>query len=134
MGDHLVSQHLQEFGLEVSKGNVPGHRQIHKFGEHEGVPSAWTTIRHSTATGLYVYLTANTALTISSDDANDTSGGTGARTVKIDYLDDCYREQTTTVTLNGQTAVAAGTDFFRIHRMQIKSSRVEEEYRQELFI
>jgi hypothetical protein len=40
-----------------------------------------------------------------STSANDTSAGTGARTVKIYYLDSTFTPQTETITLNGTTAV-----------------------------
>lgn len=41
-----------------------------------------------------------------SDSINDTSAGTGLRTVLISYLDNTFNSKTTTITLNGTTPVA----------------------------
>lgn len=42
---------------------------------------------------------------ISSDDANDTSDGTGARTVKVEGLDTSFAKKETTLTMNGTSKV-----------------------------
>ena len=45
---------------------------------------------------------------------DDTSGGSGARTILVSYLDDTYTPQTEIIILNGQTAVTfTATDSFR---------------------
>ena len=45
---------------------------------------------------------------------NDTSAGTGARTIIVSYLDDAYTQQTEIITLNGHTPVTfVATDCFR---------------------
>jgi hypothetical protein len=48
---------------------------------------------------------------IRSTNAADTSAGTGARTVRIVYLDSSGVQQITTATLNGTTGVSLGTGF-----------------------
>lgn len=70
--------------------------------------------------GRLTYPTSGETWEILSDSANDTSAGTGARTVKITYLDDTFTEQTETKTMNGITAVAfTATDAFRFISAQV---------------
>ena len=68
--------------------------------------------------GIYVYPTSAEAVYISSTDANDTSAGTGARTVKVFGLDANWELQEETVILNGQTQVRVGASltWIRIFR------------------
>jgi hypothetical protein len=57
----------------------------------------------------YTEPTTNSAMTIVSASANDTSAGTGARTVTVTYLDQTGAGPlTTTFTMNGTTPVTAG--------------------------
>lgn len=58
---------------------------------------------------------AAVAMEVVSDSVNDTSAGTGARTVIVGYLDSTYATVTTTITLNGTTAVALPTNAIRIN-------------------
>lgn len=68
---------------------------------------------------VYSYPASASQLTLSSDDVNDTSAGTGARTVSIQGLDANYEEQTETITLNGQTEVTSVGSYIRIFRMSV---------------
>lgn len=54
-------------------------------------------------------------MTVSSSSANDTSAGTGARTIVVQGLDADYNEVTETVTLNGQTAVTMTASLLRVN-------------------
>lgn len=68
------------------------------------------------------YPTAGETWEIICESANDTSAGTGARTVEIAYLDDTGVEQTETKILNGQTAVTfTATDAFRFRSAIVKT-------------
>jgi hypothetical protein len=65
--------------------------------------------------GTYVFPTVAQQMRVVSTDANDTSAGTGIRTVDISYLDGSYVLKNTTVTLNGTTPVNTSvSDIFRI--------------------
>jgi len=63
----------------------------------------------------------NAQRSLNSTDANDTSAGTGARTVRITYYNAaCQGPFTTDVTLNGTTAVNTGpTDIALIERIEV---------------
>lgn len=62
------------------------------------------------------------AMKVSSENANDTAAGTGARTVLIEGLDANYNYVSETVTLNGQTAVTTTTLFLRINHMTVMTA------------
>lgn len=108
----------KEFYLEVAKGNVPKHSLVHKF----GAGTVTTTLRPVTLSGFYRTPTTATALEFVSDNANDTSAGTGAREVTIVGLDSSWNEVSQTVTTNGTTAVALGTNLIRLYRWYVSSS------------
>lgn len=64
----------------------------------------------------------NAQRSINSTSASDTSAGTGARTVTINYLDTSFVSHSETVTLNGTTAVATvGTNIAFIESIAVAS-------------
>lgn len=80
---------------------------------HSNLGSAWEVLNNANQ-GVPVLATGE-ALEISSDSANDTAAGTGARTVKMIYLDVTGTVQDETITLNGVGWVAtAATSVGRI--------------------
>lgn len=75
------------------------------------------------AAGLYAFPTAKMGMEAVSSDEKDTSNGTGARTIVIEYLTDAFAEKSETVTLNGTTAVAlAANDIYRINRVYVATT------------
>lgn len=62
---------------------------------------------------------AAVAVGVSSADANDTSAGTGARTVQVSGLDTNYIEVSETVTLTGQTKVVTTQTFLRVNKIEV---------------
>lgn len=66
--------------------------------------------------------TSAVAMEIVSDSANDTSAGTGARTVVIGYLDGTYAPLTFTATLNGTTAVAIPGTVLRVNSVVVATA------------
>lgn len=60
-------------------------------------------------------------LKVSSGSANDTSNGTGARTVEVSGLNANYVEVSEVVTLNGVSAVATINSFLRVFSVKVKS-------------
>ena len=66
--------------------------------------------------GVYTWPTAAMRMEVVSSSANDASpSGSGARTVKVTYLDSNFAVKSETITLNGTTAVATvATDIYRI--------------------
>lgn len=66
--------------------------------------------------GTKTYPTSAGELTIVSDDAADVAAGTGARTVKLWWLDGDYVEQSDTVTMTGATPVVVAASALRFIR------------------
>ena len=94
------------FDLQVSRGDVFGHEALFKFGFNSDVNGAEETIW--TQGGDYPWATAAFTAYVVSDSADDTSAGTGARTVRVQGLDENYEFQSVDVSLNGTTEVQIG--------------------------
>lgn len=109
-----------DFFLELSKGNIPGHTARNIIGRN---PAVGTVIQDLwDPGGVLTYPTTGEQWEISSNNANDTSAGTGARTVLIRYLDDNHIRQSETLTLNGFTVVTTvATNMFRFESAEVVS-------------
>ena len=110
----------EPFELQVARGQISFHYDLHKFGFNPDIDDALETVWAEG--GLYSYLSAATVLKVSSSSTADTSAGTGARTVQLYGLDADYNEINETVTLNGQTAVNTTNSFLRINRMVVRTA------------
>jgi len=110
----------EPFELQVARRQIAWHYTVHKFGFNSDIDDTLETVWAQG--GLYSYLAAATQLSVSSSSANDTSAGTGARTVTLSGLDANYAEISETVTLNGQTAVTTTNSYLRIFRMVVNSA------------
>lgn len=109
----------KEFLLEVAKGNIAGHSLVNKFGFNDAVGA---TLQPVADGAIYQTPVAATSLEILSSDANDTSAGSGARTVIVEGLDANFAEQSETVTMSGVTPVALSNTFTRVFRMRVATS------------
>lgn len=110
----------EPFELQVARGQIAYHRPQFKFGFNPDVDNVLETVWAQG--GLYSYPASATTMTVSSSDANDTSAGTGARTISIFGLDANYAEIFETVTLAGQTPVATVNSYLRINRAIVLSA------------
>jgi len=106
----------EPFELQVAQGQIAFHKTNFKFGFNPDIDDSLETVWSKG--GLYTYLTSATALYVSSSSTDDTSAGTGARTVKVSGLDSNYDEVDATVSMNGQSGVSLGT-FIRVNRIQV---------------
>jgi hypothetical protein len=109
----------EPFELQVSRGQIQGHSVVTIAGYNSDVDQAWEMI---TPVGNLSYAAAALQMTVSSADADDTSAGTGARTVLITGLDANYAVISETVTMNGQTAVTTTHSFLRINSMLVTTA------------
>ena len=108
----------EPFGLQVARGQVAWHSVVHVFGYNPDVDSAaeetvWT------AGGILGHPASATVMTVSSTSANDTSAGTGARTIYILGVNGTGGYTSEIVTLNGQTAVNTVHAYFSIERVSV---------------
>ena len=89
---------IEDFNLQIARGQIQGHTGLIIFGYN---PDVDTTIESVWPDGGVVpHPTVASVLKISSSSANDTSAGTGARTVYIEGLDSNYNVISETVTLD----------------------------------
>jgi len=107
-----------EFYLDVAAGNISGISNLSKFGyNHQISSTAFETIWEGS--NAYPWQTVADQLEVLSSSANDTSAGTGARTVELEGLDSSWNLLTETVTMNGTTAVTTTGSFLRIFRARV---------------
>jgi hypothetical protein len=103
----------EPFELQVSRGQIQGHRNVTVFGFNPDVDQ--TQVSVWPLQSLITFPASALQMKVSSTSANDTSAGTGARTVVVQGLDADYNEVTETVTLNGQTAVTMTASLLRVN-------------------
>jgi len=102
----------KNWNIEVGLGNIPGKSFNRAIGRNPAVGTAFEDIWDSG--GILDYPTSGEAWEVVSSSANDSSAGTGMRTLRVFYMDDSYVSQVETLTLNGTTPVSfVATDAFR---------------------
>jgi len=104
-----------EFYLDVAKGNIAGHKMKSKFGRNPTVgTSGYDTIWNGGGTYTGFNAIAAETVTVVSDDTNDSSAGTGLRTLRIYGLDTDGLEQQEDIILNGTTPVTSTLLYLRL--------------------
>lgn len=109
---------IGEFYLEIARGNVPGMSTVVLRGHNPSQTSASGFVEVSEF-GDLTYLASAETMNIVSDDADDTDGGTGARTGIIFGVDDSGAAIQETFTLNGTTNVLTTLAFLRVNTIVI---------------
>jgi len=110
-----------DYMLEIARGNVEGQALTAKVGQKDDINTTFEDIWFGG--GNLTYPVAAESWEIVSDNANDTSAGSGARTITVTSLDTSYNAQAdVTVTLNGTTPVALTGTFFRMQGMFIATA------------
>ena len=126
--DYIYNSHrdyykrVSDFGVDIAKGEVPGHSVIQKFGRNSAVSSTFVPICLS---GFYRTPTSNTALEVVSTDVDDTFLGAGARTIYYEGLQNSGGNLVVVsdvVELDGTTAVALPDQLIRLYRWYVASS------------
>ncbi len=104
------------FGLAFAAifGIFGGLDHVAKFGANAALSTSYEDVWD--AGGTYDWLTSAITMQLSSADANDTSAGTGCRTVRVEGLDANYAKQSEDFSLNGQTQVTGTLTFLRVFR------------------
>jgi len=107
-----------DFYLAVAKGDFTGYSNVSKFGYNPSVGSGnYESIWEGS--NAYPWMSAADQLEVLSSDTDDTSAGTGARTVELQGLDSSWNSLTETVTMNGTSAVTTTGSFLRIFRARV---------------
>lgn len=106
-----------EYYVQVARGLVTGASPLNKFGRNTDIDTGTEDVWD--VGGTWVPPTTARVHNIKSSNANDTSAGTGARTVSVSGLNGSYAETTETVTLNGTTDVPTSNSYVIIYRMRV---------------
>ena len=112
----------KNFIIETAAGRVDGYSSERKFGRNVNIGTATTPEDVWNGGGVYTgFPTTGAAETVEvfSASGNDTSAGTGARTVQLFGLDADYNEQTETITMNGTTPVTSSLTYWRLARARV---------------
>ena len=109
--------------LNIARGRINKTTHINKFGYNEAVGSSFEIISDL---GTNVLPSSAGVVTMVSADTNDTSAGTGARTVEVQGLDENYLPLTETFTMNGTTNVVGSSSFLRVFRMRVLTAGTTE--------
>jgi hypothetical protein len=114
------SGRYEPFELQVARGQISWHIPLTVFGFNPDIDTTEETVWPGG--GIISHPSAAIQWKVSSSSANDTSAGTGARTVFINGLDANYNQVTETVTLNGQTAVLTTNSLLRINSAYVATA------------
>ncbi len=106
--------------LQVARGQITWHESATIFGYNSDVDGAMETVWPYG--GLLPFPSAALQLSVSSDNANDTSNGTGARTVYLEGLDANHNTISEIVSLNGQTAVTTTKSYLHVNQCYVATA------------
>lgn len=97
----------RDFFIEVSRGRIPGVTYFHGSSIVGSINNIETVVRvEDTADSAFVLPDdAGENMEVVSNSINDSTSGSGCRTISIGYLDTDFLEQTVVVGLNGATPV-----------------------------
>ena len=121
-GEHVAYHNeLADFYLRLARGDVTGAVAYRIHGANPAVTNGGAAASEDVWDfgGRMTWPTAATALLVSSTSANDTSAGTGARTVTITGLSAAWAEVSETVTMSGTSKVATTQTFLRVNSVDV---------------
>lgn len=107
------SGRFEPFELQAARGQITWHTPVVVFGYNPDVDTAPETVWPGD--GLLPFPSSPIQMSVSSASANDTSAGTGARTIYISGLDANHNSVSEIVTMNGQTAVTTVNSYLHIN-------------------
>lgn len=110
--------------IDIARGLRRGYFIRNAFGRNPDIDTGTVPEDLWNGGGVYTGFPTGSAekVTVVSSSVNDTSAGSGARTVKIFGLDANYALQEETVTLNGQSLVDSVNTYTRIYRARVITS------------
>lgn len=110
----------EPFDLQVSRGQIAWHSAVTVFGFNGDIDTAAETVWPGG--GILDFPAAALQMSVSSSSANDTSNGTGARTVYISGLDANHNVISETIALSGQSAATTQNSYLHINEAYVVSA------------
>lgn len=120
VGDYAAN-FFTDYNSKVGYGYV-NVEETRKFGFYDSIGTTERTVWDGAGSTNANSPATASQLQVSSSDANDTSAGTGARTVTISGLDSNYEQQSEVVTLAGQTPVVTSGTYVRCNRLMVETA------------
>ena len=108
-----------DFRIRLAAGHVEGIYSQDKYGFNPSINATTEDIWN--AGGVLDYLTSAETMDITSSSGNDTSGGSGARTVELAGVNNDYIPIYETVTMDGGNTVTTTNQFLRVNRMRVQT-------------
>lgn len=110
--------------LSMVSGDLAGWSIVYKFGRNDDVDVVSAPEDVWIGGGVYTGFPVGDVETVEvfSSSANDTSAGSGARTVTISGLDGDFLEQSETIALNGTTPVVSSNTYSRVNKLIVETS------------
>lgn len=106
---------------KIAHGDIPGVSNFLLCGYNGAITTTAETIWDD-STVLAFRSTAVSTMKVSSGDANDTSAGSGARTVTVTGVDGNYAVVSEVISMNGQTGVATTNSYLAINSMSVTTA------------
>ncbi len=104
------------FLLNIQRGRIPGHSIFTQLGHNEEVDTTADETIYEGAT-TFIPLSIAETINFSSDNVNDTFGGTGVQSLKFQGLDGNFNPITEIIATNGLTTVTTLSAFIILHRV-----------------
>jgi hypothetical protein len=122
MNDVQLTRLSNEAEYDQNAGLIGWLSMQRKFGVNETVGTSYEPIWGNS--GAYTFPTTAEGFRVQAGgNINDTSGGTGARTIEITYLDNTWTETIETLTLAGASASASTSKTgYRVNRVRVMTS------------
>lgn len=114
------SGRYEPFELQVARGQITNHTSVTVFGYNSDIDTAIETVWPYG--GILSFPSTALQMSVSSDSADDTSAGTGARTIYISGLNANHNTVSETVTMNGQTAVLTANSYLHINECYVATA------------
>lgn len=111
----------RDFNTDVSLGLIPGFSVERVFGRNPNIGNG-TKEDIWFVGGDKVWQTSASTYDVFSSNLNDTSAGTGARTITIEGLDSNFDIQSEDIVMNGTTIVTTSNSYIRLNRGIVKDS------------
>jgi len=117
----MIRVSAKDYLYSIARGDVAGRYPMHKFGFNADIGTT-EEVLWSRGNTPFPYPTVAQICSVFSDDNDDASTDTGARTIQIYGLDTNYADQNETLTLNGTTRVLTANSYVRIFRGIVRSA------------
>ena len=109
--------------LVIAQGNISNKSIKRVYGKAKTMGTTWRIVWGLGSSTAYTFLTSASTLEAISSNANDTSAGTGARTIMISGLDSSFNEITEVLSMNGTSATSATSNsFYRVNEVSVNTT------------